>query len=66
LSPPGLGGIEIEGVTGRMLGSCNGPVKIRWGPLRAANITISSMTPTASTVSATALAPARLAVTGAP
>ena len=61
--PAGPGRDLDEGVTGRMLGSCSGPVKIRCGPLRAANITISSMTPTASTVSVTALAPARLAVT---
>jgi hypothetical protein len=53
-------------VIGLTLGSCSGPVKIRSGPLRAANITMSSITPTAPTVSATALAPARLAVTGAP
>src|SRR4029078_13396455 len=45
----GRGGTEIEGGTPPKSGSWSGPVKIRVGPLRAANITISSITPTAST-----------------
>jgi len=39
---------------------------IRCGPVRAANMIISSITPITSTVSTTALVPARLDVMGAP